>query len=69
MANILHEYELCSGQKINFAMSLLYFNSNVGLKVREELKRVLGVRSTFDPEKYLGLPVIVGRNKKSFTVY
>lgn len=62
--NILKEYELASGQKINLAKSLIYFGTNVGEEIRFEIIGVLGVRWASNPDKYLGLPMLVGRKKR-----
>lgn len=62
--NILQEYELVSGQKINLGKSLIYFGANVGEVLRSEIIGILGVRWALNPDKYLGLPMMVGRNKR-----
>lgn len=64
ITHILNEYELCPRQQINYTKSMLFFSVNVRYEVRSTLENVLGVYNTNDPEKYLGLPVVVGRNKK-----
>ncbi|KAA3461390.1 reverse transcriptase [Gossypium australe] len=56
MKNVIKEYENVSGQLVNFDKSLIYFSGNVG--------RILGVRISNNPERYLGLPIMVGRRKK-----
>ncbi|GMI89666.1 hypothetical protein HRI_002635900 [Hibiscus trionum] len=56
------------GQLINFDKSWIFFSSNVASYVMEDLKDVFGVNSCTNLERYLGLPAIVGRNKrKAFT--
>ncbi|XP_012477839.2 uncharacterized protein LOC105793478 [Gossypium raimondii] len=62
--NILKEYELASGQKINLGKSLIYFGANVGEELRAEICGTLGVSWASNPDKYLGLPMMVGRKKK-----
>lgn len=61
---ILVEYEACSGQLINYDKSLIYFSSNVLSKQKLLIEGELSVRCSLDPERYLGLPMVVGRNKK-----
>ncbi|KAH1105952.1 hypothetical protein J1N35_009720 [Gossypium stocksii] len=64
MRGIINEYEALSGQKVNFEKSLIYFSGNVGLEIQEHVGNLLGVRISTNPEKYLGLPTMVGRRKK-----
>ncbi|KAH1074287.1 hypothetical protein J1N35_026615 [Gossypium stocksii] len=61
--NAIQEYELVSGQRVNFEKSLIYFGANVETTVRETIVNLLGVRVASNPEKYLGLPMMVGRRK------
>ncbi|KAA3474262.1 reverse transcriptase [Gossypium australe] len=53
-----------SSQLINFDKSLIYFSNNVSLETNEWIGNVLRVRISNNPEKYLGLPTMVGRRKK-----
>ncbi|KAA3483859.1 reverse transcriptase [Gossypium australe] len=62
--SILEEYENASGQQVNFEKSLIYFGANVDQQVREQVTNILGVRVATNPEKYLGLPMMVGRRKR-----
>ncbi|KAA3467255.1 reverse transcriptase [Gossypium australe] len=64
LKDILKEYESCSGQCVNFNKSTIFYSSNTSNAIREEASLVLGVRSFTYPEKYLGLPNVVGRRKK-----
>ncbi|KAA3487748.1 reverse transcriptase [Gossypium australe] len=64
LRDILNEYEGCSGQCINFNKSTKFFSANTSNEQRDETSLVLGVRSSTCPEKYLGLPNVVGRRKK-----
>lgn len=59
--NILKEYEDCLGQCINFEKSLLFFSSNSSDYAKELVNQSLGVRCSIDPQKYLGLLNMVGR--------
>ncbi|KAA3481323.1 reverse transcriptase [Gossypium australe] len=61
--DVIHEYEMISGQRVNYDKSLIYFGANVDVDVKEEIIRLLGVRVASSPEKYLGLPIMVGRRK------
>ncbi|KAA3482737.1 reverse transcriptase [Gossypium australe] len=62
--DILTEYEACSGQCVNFEKSTVFFSSNVNEQDRNLVVQVLGVRCSNDPEKYLGLPNMVGCKRK-----
>ncbi|KAA3467221.1 reverse transcriptase [Gossypium australe] len=62
--NIIQEYELTSGQWVNFDKSLIYFGANVESKEREVITNILSVLVASNPEKYLGLPMMVGRKKR-----
>ncbi|KAA3469418.1 reverse transcriptase [Gossypium australe] len=64
MKNILQEYECCSGQCVNFSKSTIFYSSNTKEEVKEVVSSMLGVRSSSNPEKYLGLPNVVGKRKK-----
>ncbi|XP_052484514.1 uncharacterized protein LOC128039852 [Gossypium raimondii] len=61
---IIHEYEMVSGQRVNFEKSHIYFGANVDSSVQEDIVNLFGVRLASNPEKYLGLPLMVGRRKK-----
>ncbi|KAK8604381.1 hypothetical protein V6N13_099325 [Hibiscus sabdariffa] len=65
ISNILSHYSSCSGQLINFDKSGVFFSSNVSDFNKSEICRIIGVHSTSNPERYLGFPPIVGRNKKA----
>ncbi|KAH1073741.1 hypothetical protein J1N35_026069 [Gossypium stocksii] len=62
--NILMEYKLASGKQINLDKSLIYFGASVGAEDRDLIVNILEVRMALNPEKYLGLPMMVGRKKK-----
>lgn len=65
LKQILKEYENYSRQCINYEKSTLYFKSNTKADVRRSVSNFLGVRYAVEPEKYLGLPNVIGRNKKA----
>lgn len=64
LKQVLREYEFCSGQKVNFSKSIIFFSSNTQEGERRTITRMLGVRSSDDLERYLGLPSLVGKKKK-----
>ncbi|KAA3474108.1 reverse transcriptase [Gossypium australe] len=64
LKRILCEYRKCSGQQVNFDKSTVFFSSNTRAEEKDLVTRILGVRSSNDPERYLGLPNMVGKRKK-----
>ncbi|KAA3465851.1 reverse transcriptase [Gossypium australe] len=64
VVTVLREYERCFGKQINFGKSFVYFSSNVYHGIHATIEGALSVRSITDPRNYLGLPVVVGSNKK-----
>ncbi|GMI81993.1 hypothetical protein HRI_001868600 [Hibiscus trionum] len=64
LLSLLEDYERCSGQVINYSKSGIFFSSNCIEYTREDVCRILRVSNLICPEKYLGLPMVVGRNRK-----
>ncbi|KAA3481753.1 reverse transcriptase [Gossypium australe] len=58
--NILQEYENCSGS----VKSTIFCSSNTTEEAKAVVSSLLGVKSSSNPEKYLGLPNMVGKRKK-----
>lgn len=54
-----------SGQAINLQKSGIYFSLNVRLDKQEEVKNLLGFYSDLSTWKYLGLPLLIGRSKRT----
>ncbi|WVZ92789.1 hypothetical protein U9M48_038829, partial [Paspalum notatum var. saurae] len=54
-----------SGQKINKDKTSIMFSPNAPTHVRDHVLRVLGIDHTAKNKKYLGLPVYIGKSKKS----
>ena len=68
LLNILAKYERASSQQINRAKTTLFFSKSTNADMQNRIKDMLGVTVVQQYEKYLGLPSLVGRNKKeSFT--
>jgi hypothetical protein len=61
LQNILHLYEVCSGQTINFDKSPVMFNTSNARK--KEVLEELNISEEAKTEKYLGLPVYIGRSR------
>jgi len=62
---ILGKYERASGQKINSNKTTIFFSGNVSNEAKLQVQNLLGVLEIKEYEKYLGLPVVVGRNKRA----
>jgi hypothetical protein len=69
LREILALYEDCSGQCINTDKSAIMFSNNTKITAKECVKHELNIRSEAWNEKYLGLPVYVGRSKKKAFAY
>ncbi|KAA3471387.1 reverse transcriptase [Gossypium australe] len=64
LKNILQVYESCSGQCVNFTKSTVFYSPNTTEVNKEAVSKFLGVRTATNPERYLGLPNMVGKKKK-----
>lgn len=69
LKNILALYEECSGQKINKEKSSIVFSKNTSTENREEVKNLLEIQSEATNDKYLGLPIHIGRSKQEAFQY
>jgi len=65
MKNILTTYEEASGQAINLPKSEIFYSKNVGNNLQHVVTSILGVQAVLGTDKYLGLPSMIGRNKKA----
>ncbi|RYQ97763.1 hypothetical protein Ahy_B08g093845 [Arachis hypogaea] len=61
---ILDLFCKCSGQKVNYVKSCVYFSNNMCFARKKELSDALGMRLTNNMGKYLGVPLLHGRSKK-----
>uniref|UniRef100_A0A7N2M7K9 Reverse transcriptase domain-containing protein n=1 Tax=Quercus lobata TaxID=97700 RepID=A0A7N2M7K9_QUELO len=66
---LLQLYELASGQKLNSEKTMVFFSKATMEERRVELVEFLGVNEVREYEKYLGLPAVMGRNKKESLNY
>lgn len=64
LVHILDIYERASGQVINKEKSSILFSPNTSQQVRDQMKNCLSIDHEVRGEKYLGLPVAVGRSRK-----
>ena len=67
--DLLSIYERGSGQKINRDKTNIFFSSNTPPGDQIAIQQLLGVPAICQYEKYLGLPVLVGRAKKQNFIY
>ncbi|KAA3489038.1 reverse transcriptase [Gossypium australe] len=65
LKQILMEYKQNSGQCVNFKKSTIFFSTNTQERERMAVSQVLKVRRSIDIERYLGLPSMVGKRKRS----
>ena len=65
LQQILKVYEEASGQQLNRAKTSLFFSQNTRDEVNEEIKTRFGAQIIRQYEKYLGLPLLIGRNKRN----
>jgi hypothetical protein len=49
---------------VNYAKSAIFFRANCDEAVKEEVKHITGISTEALSEKYLGLPIAVGRSTK-----
>ena len=65
LQRILKVYKDASRQQLNRAKTSLYFSSNTATDIQEEIKTKFGAQVIKQYEKYLGLPSLVGKNRKN----
>lgn len=62
--SIINDYCAASGQRVNFTKSSLFFSPNTPLELKMIISGEMGISSSEDPGKYLGLPTMWGSSKK-----
>jgi len=62
---LLEIYEMASGQKVNKEKSSIFFSKNTKHEVRDAIHQEVNVAVVNQFEKYLGLPALIGRSRKS----
>ncbi|XP_062021002.1 uncharacterized protein LOC133737477 [Rosa rugosa] len=67
--HILNTYELASGQKVNYQKSSVVFSRNVHPDLQDNLASVLEVQRVEEHDRYLGLPLRVGKSKTAIFSY
>lgn len=69
LQNILDLYEICSGQTINEDKSSVMFSRYTAETDKSELLSTLNINVEARTEKYLGLPIYMGRSKSKNFAY
>ncbi|XP_019161023.1 PREDICTED: uncharacterized protein LOC109157626 [Ipomoea nil] len=64
MKRVLDMYAEASGLLVNYDKSVVCFSANVDVHSRTQVSNILGVEQGDTAGRYLGLPSLVGRNKK-----
>lgn len=64
-----HLWEGVPGQKINREKTNIFFSSNTLQSTQAQIQQLLGVLVIRQYEKYLGLPALLGREKKRSFIY
>ena len=55
---------MASGQQVNIDKSAVLFSANTTRQMRESIMATLGISKMLTKDRYLGLPIMVGRAKK-----
>ena len=63
--SLLSCYEKASGQLLNMHKTSLFFSKSTHPNTLNQIKVSLGVQEVKQCEKYLGLPTLIGKNKKA----
>ena len=67
--DILKVYEQASGQQINAGKTTLFFGKSMREETKNSIKLLLGVPKIKQYEKYLGLPAVLGKNRRASLNY
>ncbi|XP_060959266.1 uncharacterized protein LOC133030514 [Cannabis sativa] len=62
--SLLQMFEVASGQKVNCSKSSIFFSPNTELSTRTQICSIFNMAEATEGSLYLGLPNIIGRNKK-----
>ena len=69
LRHVLQIYEICSGQKINKEKSFIVSSKNTQPQAKRRFMEILDLTQESMNERYLGLPVYMGRSKASVFGY
>ena len=62
-------YEQASDQQINRGKTTIFFSKAITEERKEEISNFLGVKEVKEYEKHLGLPAMVGKNRRASLNY
>jgi hypothetical protein len=65
LMRLLEKYENASGKRLNKEKISIFFSKNTSPSQRQETTQLLGFPATHKYEKYLGLPILVGKSRSS----
>ena len=65
MLDVLETYENASGQQLNHDKTSIYFSCNTPQLTQDEIKHHFGAKIIKEHEKNLGLPSLIGKNKRN----
>lgn len=65
LKRIFNLYEVVFGQQLNKNKTALFFSRNTPEAIQEEIKSRFGAQVIRQHEKYLGLPSLIGCNKRN----
>ena len=65
LQRVMSKNEKASGQQLNRSKTSLFFSLNTAKEIQDEIGIQFGAQVIRQHEKYLGLPSLVGRNKKN----
>ncbi|XP_060974078.1 uncharacterized protein LOC115695073 [Cannabis sativa] len=63
--HLLQIYEQASGQQVNYSKSSVFFSKNCSVDTRSSVCQLMAMVEVGDDSFYLGLPCILGQNKKA----
>ncbi|GLT33352.1 hypothetical protein SLA2020_079500 [Shorea laevis] len=63
LVHILQHYSAVSGQQINLDKSSIFFSCNTPNNVKTRVMEILNISQVLADDKYLGMPLLIGRNK------
>jgi len=69
MQNILIMYEEAYGQAISLPKSEIYYSRNVPDAFKRFIINIMGVQVVLGTGKYLGLPLMIGRDRTTILSY
>ena len=64
LLEVLAKYERASRQQINRNKTTIFFSKSTSTDTQTAIQNLLGVNVVWQYKKYLGLPSLVGQNKK-----